>query len=297
MWRTVTPMMVPGWVCVFLAAAVAADSAQDLYTKLGDDVVLEPEPLPTSEPITNIAWRRSGNLAALWIGEGTDASIFVRGSLNISDGKLTITSVTTEEAGLYEAEINNRKAGSINLIALAPVPKPSVTKACETGGAGCYLICEANTTGAEPATFQWNFGVSVKETHIERESSSNISDFSCEVTNPVSQEKSDPVFNPFFGATGGGKYVEPAEPGGPGEPAGSMNIPAGLTVFICLLSAVLLTVLIHRWRAGMWFFQKASMPWEADFWSKETSAREAAESNGTTPHQDRRQTDEETPLN
>lgn len=282
-------MMVPGWVCVFLAAAVAADPARDLYTKLGDDVVLEP--LPTSsEPITNIAWKRSGNLAALWTGADTAATVFVQGSLNVSSGQLTITSVTTEQSGLYEAEINNENAGSINLIVLAPVPKPSVIKACDTGGAGCYLICEANTTGAEPATFQWNFGVSVKETHIERESSSNISDFSCEVTNPVSKEKSDPVFNPFFGATGGGKSVEPE------EPAGSMNIPAGLTVFICLLSAVLLTVFIHRWSAGMWFFQKASMPWEADFWRKETSAREAAESNGTTSHQGRRQTDEETPM-
>ncbi|XP_041637830.1 carcinoembryonic antigen-related cell adhesion molecule 1-like isoform X2 [Cheilinus undulatus] len=282
MWPSVTSMIVPGWVFVLLAA-VSADSGDVLYKKVGDDVILKP--IPTSEPIVNIVWKRDGNLAAHWDAPDTEADVYVRGSLNISSGELTITELTKDDKGSYKAEINNMKAGSTNLIVLFPVPKPSVMKGCETGGAGCALLCSGNTTGAEPVNYKWNFGATERETSVSREGSSSFKDFSCEMQNPVSQESSDPVFNPFF-----------KDSGESGETSGNVNISTGVTVFICLLSAVLLTVLIHRWKAGMWFFQKASMPWEADFWRKDTTPRDAAESNGTTSHQAREKTDEDTPM-
>lgn len=285
MWPSVTSMIVPGWVCVFLAA-VSAHSGEVLYKKVGDDVVLKP--FPTSEPITGILWKRDGNLAAHWNVPDTEVDVYglfkVRCSVNISSGELTITELMKDDSGSYEVEINNKEAGSTNLIVLFPVPKPSVMKGCETGGAGCALLCSGNTTGAEPVNYKWNFGATERETSVSREDSSSFKDFSCEMQNPVSQESSDPVFNPLF--------EEPTSV----ETSGNVNISTGVTVFVCLLSAVLLTVFIHRWKAGMWFFQKASMPWEADFWRKDTTPRDAAESNGTTSHQAREQTNEETPM-
>lgn len=111
----------------------------------------------------------------------------------------------------------------------------------------------------------------------------DIKDFICELANPVSQEMSDPAFNPFYKGA---------------ETTDGVKISTGVTVFICLLSAVLVLVFIHRWKAGAWFFQKESLPYEADFWRKQDrQPRDTVESNGTTSHQEPEHTDEDSPMN
>ncbi|XP_044044534.1 uncharacterized protein LOC122872403 isoform X2 [Siniperca chuatsi] len=249
----VTSMML---VCCLLAA-VSADSEIILYKRVGDEVVLKPE----------------------------------RGSLNTSSGEMTITGLTQDDSGVYTPEINNKKASPTHLIVIFPVPVPTVIKSCDDEKTSCTLTCYGETTeNTGTVTYRWKLGDKVltnssKEQHITKENSSNINEFSCELENPVSQESSQPLPNPFTTI--------------PEIPArvGNRKISTGVTVFISLLAALLVLVFIHRCKAGMWFFQKASMPWEADFWRKnERPRRDVAESNGTTAHWEKGQTDEETPM-
>lgn len=287
MWPSVTSMIiVAGWVCVFPAAV----SADPVYKKVGDEIVLQPGSDYVSG--TSIIWKHGSNIAMEWDGDTPDGyrQFKVRGSLNISTGEMTIRGLTPGDGGLYTSEINGNPSSKIRVSVIPPVPTPTVLKTCDAETTSCTLTCDGNTTGAEPVTYKWKLDdktstKSSKEHIITKESSSNINEFSCELENPVSQESSQPISNPFTTST-------PDDP----EP-GNLKISTGLTVFISLLTVVLFTVLIHRWKAGMWFYQKESMPWEADFWRKqERPRREAAESNGTTAHQEKEHMDEETPM-
>lgn len=273
---------IAGWLCVFLAV-VSADSVTTLYKKVGDEVVLEPG--TTSVTITSILWKDGPNIAVHWDGTETDRyrQFEERGSLNTSSGAMTITGLTRNDSGLYTPEINSVVQSPILLIVISPVPKPTVSESCDDEKTSCTLTCDGDTTDAGPVTYRWKSGDSVtalsQEQHITKDDSSSISEFVCELENPVSQESSQPVHNPLITAA-----------------EGKLNISTGVTVFICLLIAVVLLVVVHRCKAGMWFFQKASMPWEVDFWRKqERPPRDAAESNGTTA-QEMGQTDEETPM-
>ncbi|XP_060888954.1 SLAM family member 7-like [Labrus mixtus] len=274
---SVMAMFLAGWVCVSLAAETE-DSGVELYKKVGDDVILMPS--PTSGPITSIEWKYNKNLAAFWIGVGEEFDLFVPGHLNLSTGALTITGLTRNDTGSYSAEISGKKAGVTQLIVLSPVPKPTVEKECDLGGNTCDLTCDGNTAGAEPVTYKWNFGHTEKGTQVKKNDTDRFSEFICEVQNPVSQESSQPVPNPML------TLPDP-------EAGGNLNIQKGVIVFVCLLSVVVLLLAVHRKKAGMWFFQKESLPWEADFWRKQESPPSApAESNGTTSQR----TDEETPM-
>ncbi|XP_020509928.1 junctional adhesion molecule A [Labrus bergylta] len=276
---SVMSMFVAGWVCVSLAAE-SEDPGAPLYMKVGDDVILKPS--PTSGPITRIEWKYNKNLAAFWIGIGEEFDIFVPGHLNLSTGALTITGLRRNDTGSYSAEISGKKAGVTQLIVLSPVPKPTVEKECDLGGNTCDLTCDGNTAGAEPVIYKWNFGHTEKRTQVKKNDTDRFSEFICEVQNPVSNESSQPVQNPML------KLPDPE--------AGwmeNLNIQKGVIVFVCLLFVVLLLLVAHRMKAGMWFFQKESLPWEADFWRKQESPpRAAAEYNGTTSQM----TDEETPM-
>lgn len=289
MWRCVV-MTVAGWVCVFLAA-VSADSETTVYKKVGDEVVLQPGTPSVTGTITSITWKDGLNIAIEWEGAEIDRyrQFEERGSLNISSGEMIITGLTRDDSGLYSPEINSVFGTPTRLIVISPVPTPTVKKTCNVEETSCTFTCDGNTTDAEPVTYKWMSGDKVltdssKEQRITKEDSSSIEEFTCVLENPVSRASSQPIPNPFV--------TTPESP----EP-GNLKISAGLTVFITLLAVVLLLVFIHRWKAGMWFFQKESMPWEAGFWSnQERPRRDAAESNGTHAHQDREQTEEETPL-
>ncbi|XP_034533220.1 uncharacterized protein LOC117807978 [Notolabrus celidotus] len=283
MWQPVSSMILAGWVCACAAAAVTTDS--ELYKKVGDDVVLKPD--PTSDPLLSITWRHGSNLAAVWDGpnsEGVDlyGQFEGRSNLNNVNGELTITGLTAGDTGLYTAEINNIRNKGVNLIVLSPVPKPTVSEICDTGGAVCSLTCDGDTTGAGTVTYKWNSVDSEKTKHITKDDSVGIGGFTCEMKNPVSSEISELTSNPF--------YIGDEST----ETKGGLNISKGLTVFLCLLSVVLLLCFIHRCKAGEWFFEKGSMPWQADFWRKQGLSRDAAESNGTSTNQDRGQAEGQT---
>ncbi|TDG96307.1 hypothetical protein EPR50_G00238700 [Perca flavescens] len=276
---SLTSMVLAAWLCVVLAV-VSADSETPLYKKVGDDVVLKPG--TTSGIIANIMWKHGLDIAIQW--DGTEFEYYrqfkVRSRLNTTNGEMTIMGLTKNDSGLYTPEINALAKNAIRLVVISPVPKPTVSKlgkSCGDEETSCILTCEGNTTGAEPVTYRWksdnNVTGSSKEQVINKDNSWEIKEFRCELENPVSQMSSDPFSNPFIK-----KRLNPPE----GEP----NISKGLIVFMALLFIVLLLVGVHRCKAGMWFFQKESMPWQ--------KARDAV-SNGTTG-QDKGQKDEETAM-
>ncbi|XP_037618316.1 T-lymphocyte surface antigen Ly-9-like isoform X2 [Sebastes umbrosus] len=272
---------ITGWLCVLLAV-VSADPVKKVYKKVGDKIVLKPDTVPVKIPII---WKEGNNIAMQWEGMETDSyrQFLVRGSLNTSSGEMTITGLTRNDSGLYTPEINDVVQNTTHLIVISPVPKPTVSESCDDEKTSCTLTCDGDTTDAEPVTYRWKSGdtvtASTKEHRITKNDSSSISEFICELENPVSQESSLPVPNRLTTA-----------------PGGKLNISMGVTVFIGLLIVVMLLVSLHRWSTGMWFFQKTSMPWEADFWRRhERPQTEAAESNGTNA-QELEQTDEETPM-
>ncbi|XP_069020282.1 lymphocyte function-associated antigen 3-like [Embiotoca jacksoni] len=280
---SVTCMLVwVGWLVVILAAGTEK-AVNTVYGKLGDEVDL----VPASETgiITSITWKDNPNIAILW--DGTDMTKYrhfkVRGRLNTSNGVMTITALTHHDNKMYTPEINNVVGTPIRLIVISPVPSPSVIASCDKEKITCNLTCAANTSGAEPVTYRW--GSDDKEMSVSsdnwlvivKENDSNMTEVSCELQNPISQESSEHIANPLISTT-------PAV-------VGDLKIYSGLIVFICLLSAVLLLVVFHRFKAGMWFFEKASMPWQPGFWKKDE--RQPTESNGAAGPSHKGQQEEE----
>ncbi|KAI4831806.1 hypothetical protein KUCAC02_001327 [Chaenocephalus aceratus] len=259
MWPPVFSMIVAGVLCVF-PAVVSADSEIKLYKQVGDDVVLN----SGCGNIMEISWKNGVNIAIEWDGTNIDSygHFEVRGALNTATGEMTLRELTLNDSGLYTAEMKEVACKyPTRLIVILPVPKPTVSKTCDEEMTECTLTCDAIITNAEPVEYVWNSDHSVTTPVINITKDESSSTFECWLNNPVSQQHSKPFPNPF---------------------TRKVNMSAGLTVLIVLLVAVILTAIIHRIKAGMWFFEKASMPWEADFWRKHERAQtDAAESNGT----------------
>lgn len=276
-------MTLAACLCVFLAAA---SSESVMYRKVGDDAVLVPDVAVTA-PFTIIIWRDGANIAIQWEGAEMDSyrHFKERGRLDTSNGVMTITGLVLNDSRVYTPQINNVKGTPIQLIVLSPVPVPTVMKSCDDEMTKCVLTCGGDAAGAAPVSYQWwsdETSVSTEKEHfIVKDDSSEIQHFTCGLTNAVSQERSQPISNPFTTA--------------PTPTPGQPKLYTGLTVFGCLLAAVVLLVLFHRCRTGVWFFDEASMPWEADFWRK-NERQHVPESNGTAARQQTEQTDEETPM-
>ncbi|XP_061841243.1 uncharacterized protein [Nerophis lumbriciformis] len=257
-------------------------SGHTIFKKAGDEVVLRPTAAPETGPVKSIVWSHGDNIAIEWDGQSTEVYLQFknRTRLNYANGELTITGLIQNDSGRYTPEINFVSTGPTRLAVLLPVPEPTIQKSCDAEMTECTLTCAGNTTGAEPVTYTWKFGESVKtnlpKDYKVQKDSLGEDEISCGLQNPVSKNVSPSIPNPFH--TGGE----------------SMKLNTGLTVFICMLTAVVLLVLLHKCRTGMWFFQKESNPWEADFWRRTERQRgDALESNGRTSHQEKAQTEEE----
>ncbi|KAL6115310.1 cd58 [Pungitius sinensis] len=293
---TETPTGAAGFMCALLAA-VCAGSEITVYRKPGDEVVLKPGValVPSS-----IQWKQGDHLVAVWDGEETELyrQFQGRGSLNTSNGEMTITGLTRNESGLYKSEISGLIGSTIHLIVIPPVPKPTVSQRCDSERTSCTLSCDGDAADAAPVNYTWTPGEAAsKELRLTKEGSSGVREFRCELRNPVSREISDPKQNPFSTAPGGGGGGGGAGAGAGGGGAaggGGPNFSTGAVVFGGLLVPVLLLLAAHRCLTGMWFFQKTSMPWEPNFWRKHERPHESA-SNGTAV-QENGHSDEETPL-
>ncbi|XP_019746810.1 carcinoembryonic antigen-related cell adhesion molecule 21 [Hippocampus comes] len=274
-------------VCLSVIPVILATcTATKVYKKVGDDVVLRPDAVPDTSPLTSILWKHGYDIAIQWDTEGVEAfrQFKDRATLNNVNGELTIMGLTQNDSGTYTPEINFVSATQTHLAVILPVPQPTVLTSCDDERTICTLTCAGNTTGAKPVTYTWKFGDSVETNssmkHIIQKDTSSAGEFMCELQNPVSIKSSLSTRSPFFT-----------------ESEAGLKVNTGLTVFICLLTVVVVLVLFHKFRTGMWFFQKAFMPWEADFWRKEERQYgDANESNGTTTHPEKAQAGEETPM-
>lgn len=283
----------PVRLCVLWAALSASSvlAETSVYGKVGGEVDLRPDAHSVTNTIKNVLWKAGADIAMEW--DGTEIASYRefkgRCHLNTSTGVMTITRLAPNDSGVYTPEINDVLRAPIRLIVISAVPVPTVKSSCDKELTRCTLTCDGQTAEAEEVTYRWMSDDTVvmdsiqKEYVIVKEDSSDIKKFSCDLENPVSHESSQPISNPFSTA--------------PEEPEEPLKISTGLTVFISLLAIVLLLGIFHRLKAGMWFFEKASMPWEADFWRKqERPARDAAVPNGTTALGEKEQCDEETAM-
>ncbi|XP_077369837.1 uncharacterized protein LOC144014138 [Festucalex cinctus] len=266
---------------VILAACC---TATNVYRELGDKVILRPNAGPNTGPLMSILWKHGDDIAIQWDADGVEAyrQFKDRAMLNNVSGELTITGLTRSDSGTYIPEINFVSSTPTHLAVILSVPEPAVLTSCDAERTTCTLTCSGNTTGAEPVTYTWMLGPSVESNssmrRVIQKDTSSADEFKCKMENPVSLKTSLSINNPFLTSSEGG-----------------LKVNTGLTVLICLLTVLVVLLLIHKCRTGIWFFQKASMPWEADFWRKqERQRRDANESNGMTAHQQKAQVEEET---
>uniref|UniRef100_A0A3Q2PUD2 T-cell surface antigen CD2-like n=1 Tax=Fundulus heteroclitus TaxID=8078 RepID=A0A3Q2PUD2_FUNHE len=194
-----------------------------------------------------------------------------RGHLNNRTGEMTITNLTYEDSQVYTTEIDGAVINhNIHLHVISPVPVPTITSSCSLDSSTCTLTCEGDTTRAGPVNYTWMFDSVVvphyTATYIIKEDSSAVKEFKCKMENLVSEETS----KTFFNLLEHGEQVE----SGP-------KISTGVTVFVVLLVAVVVLVIVHRLKAGEFFFNKSSFPWQGDFW-RNTKGHIPVDSNGST---------------
>ncbi|KAM4560313.1 uncharacterized protein PAE49_012550 [Odontesthes bonariensis] len=276
-----------GWLCVVVVAAVASNSEDTIYKEVGSEVALSPNADSVTATTKSILWKEGVHLAINWEDGNTIAyrQFKERGELNTSTGVMTIRGLIRNDSGVYTPEIDGKPGTPVRLMVISAVPVPTIKRSCEEETSRCELTCDGDTTEAGPVTYKWKLDnkdvADGKQYTIKRsqEDISSIKEFSCELANHVSKRSSVHISNPFVT-----------------EPERNLSISTGVTVFICLLLPVLLLVLFHKYKTRVWFFEKSSMPWEADFWRRnERPQGDGIESNGTTPRQIE-QPDEETPM-
>ncbi|XP_005752948.1 uncharacterized protein LOC102198137 [Pundamilia nyererei] len=292
MWPSETLIVRLGCLCVLAAVSPSVHANTTVYGKVGGEAVLKPPANPESGPITQISWKEGSNKAMEWETGDTNATGYRqfrdRGHLDTSTGVMTISGLLHNDSNSYTPEINHRRLTPVSLVVLSPVPVPSVNKSCDESK--CELICEGTTARATPVSYTWmsdDTGKHVssgKQYTVHKVNSSISYELSCEIQNPISRERSEPITI----SSDSFSVISP--------PGGGPNFYTGLTVLIVLLVVVTLPVVFHKWKTGMWFFEKESMPWEGDFWRSDERHRAPA-ANGTTAQQrNDEQTEEETPM-
>nr|XP_029133248.1 uncharacterized protein LOC109984170 isoform X2 [Labrus bergylta] len=181
------------------------NALETVYGAEGDDIVLMPPLQSPSPPITSIQWKHRNDIVAEWYEVyGTETYCLTkfkgRCKLNHLTGALTITGLTKTDSGICKPEINNKYLDSTHLIVISRVPKPSVSKSCNTEMTACNLTCEGNTIESEPVDCKWLLdeaeGPSGKVLTITKEMKEQS--YRCVFVNPVGNKTSDIMTNPLL---------------------------------------------------------------------------------------------------
>ncbi|XP_031675241.1 carcinoembryonic antigen-related cell adhesion molecule 1 isoform X2 [Oncorhynchus kisutch] len=197
-------------LCFWLCLARTVVSRDDLYLKVGGELVLKPDKSTVPDSISSILWKHGKNKVAEWDKDfgGLDiyASFKERTTLDQTTGELRISGLKKTDSGVYSVEFNSKLLDqTYTLSVFKAVPKPTITSSCNPDKTSCTLTCEGDTTDAEPVTYSWKVGASAWEV-LDKQINVNKSDtgkstnsykYICKMKNPVSEEVSDPIGQRF----------------------------------------------------------------------------------------------------
>ncbi|XP_061767478.1 uncharacterized protein LOC133559596 [Nerophis ophidion] len=173
------------------------------FFEKGGELHLRPN---KSGPLTNVVWLLNNDLVAEW-DAGHDVVYYgnftTRTTLNTVTGELKISGVRAQDRGTFTLELNKVSQQNAFIVKIiSPVPKPQIhvsPVACSKDSVRCKLHCGGDTGEAEPVTFQWTHNSDVKTEDITIDViNQEVEGFSCFMTNPISQKKSEPFANPFY---------------------------------------------------------------------------------------------------
>ncbi|XP_045061549.1 uncharacterized protein LOC121558595 isoform X10 [Coregonus clupeaformis] len=242
--------------CFWLCLARTVVSEDDLYHKVGGEVLLKPDKSTVPGPMPNILWKNGENKVAEWDKDfGLDIyDVFKeRTTLDLTTGELKIIGLTKTDSGVYSVEFNGKLLdNTYKLSVIKAVPKPTITSSCNSNKTSCTLTCEGDTTDAEPVTYSWKVGegaweISVKQMNVFKSDTGNSNNgykYICKLNNAVSGEGevSEPVGEVFVS--------EPSE-------VGVGAVVAGVVVVILVLVAVVIIV---------WLVWKKKKGYPEDTW-------------------------------
>ncbi|XP_045074102.1 carcinoembryonic antigen-related cell adhesion molecule 5-like isoform X2 [Coregonus clupeaformis] len=198
-------------LCFWLCLARTVVSGDDLYHKVGGEVLLKPDKSTVPGPITSILWKHGKNKVAEWDKDFGGLEIYAafkeRTTLNQATGELRIRGLTKTDSGVYSVEFNGKLLDkTYKLSVIKEVPKPTITSSCNTNKTSCTLTCEGDTTDAEPVTYNWKVGEGAWEVldkhHTVSKSdtgnSNSGSKYLCKMKNSAGEgEVSEPVGQVF----------------------------------------------------------------------------------------------------
>uniref|UniRef100_A0A8D3DTA0 Ig-like domain-containing protein n=1 Tax=Scophthalmus maximus TaxID=52904 RepID=A0A8D3DTA0_SCOMX len=184
---------------LLLAALLSSTAGQSpaVYFVVGEPLVLTP---PVFGPLNSIVWDRNGDLVVEWVNSRPEHfSSFKRyANLNMTTGQLVIKPTIQRDAGLFKVVINKVQSLTYKAQVIKRVSKPEVQMRT--------LTCSGDPTGAGPVTYSWRKGTgpwgpeqkspdTILENNKEVQGERTIS---CRMTNPVGEEESEPLKNPFY---------------------------------------------------------------------------------------------------
>ncbi|XP_063322155.1 V-set and immunoglobulin domain-containing protein 1-like isoform X2 [Pelmatolapia mariae] len=192
-----------GLIILLLSVELVLPADTGKYKELGGQAVLSPGSVPGT--ITSITWKHGADIAVEWYGGETVAyrEFKDRCKLDFSSGALTISNLILKSSGLYTAEINNKVMSPTEITVISAVPKPTVSKSCNSEETQCTLTCKANITDAGPVEYSWmvddkKIVGSSDNLEIGKDDPEKIGKpINCQLKNPVSSERSDDVIIPI----------------------------------------------------------------------------------------------------
>ncbi|XP_042152693.1 uncharacterized protein LOC112266357 isoform X2 [Oncorhynchus tshawytscha] len=192
-------------LCFWFYLVRTVVSEDDLYHKVGGELVLTPDKSTVPDSIISVLWKHGKNKVAEWDqgfgGLDIYASFKERTTLDQTTGELRISGLMKTDSGVYSVEFNSKLLDkTYTLSVFKAVPKPTITSSCNPDKTSCTLTCEGNTTDAEPVTYSWKVGEGAWEDldkQLSVSKSTNGIKYTCKLSNAVSSQVSEPVGEVF----------------------------------------------------------------------------------------------------
>lgn len=195
---------------LFPVLSADPDSGNPRYVLVGSVIQLQPVIPP---PLRAVLWKRGRNLLAEWDQDTVPLeyyeSVRNRADLNLTNGMLRISRASYLDSGSYTVEVNNKQYPSdFRVLVLKPVPVLEVVVqplSCSASHSSCNLTCHGDTEKVEPVSYWWRQGEG------EWEESQRVliirpgggKTYSCRMKNPVSENESAAIQNPFTAVSEG----------------------------------------------------------------------------------------------